>query len=86
MGKERNIMYKKAISLLLTGNLILLMGFVCVRELAAAGLTAEPAQAMRLELEELENRAQSWTRKPQGQRKAEAGGSESPTLPSPVSV
>lgn len=68
MGKERNIMYKKAISLLLTGNLILLMGFVCVRELAAAGLTAEPAQAMRLELEELESRAQELD--------AEAAGTE----------
>ncbi len=46
-------MYKKAMSLLLAGNLVLMLGFVCIREAEAARLTTQPAATLRLcELEE----------------------------------
>lgn len=48
-------MYKKAMSLLLAGNLILLSGFVCVREAQALEIASQPAAALRLE--ELEEKA-----------------------------
>ncbi len=46
-------MYKKAIGLLLLGNLILLLGFACVRGAEAARLTAQPMEQLRLDLEDL---------------------------------
>ena len=46
-------MYKKAIGLLLLGNLILLLGFACVRGVEAARLTAQPMEQLRLDLEDL---------------------------------
>lgn len=46
-------MYKKAMSLLLAGNLVFVLGFVCVREAEAARMGTEPAAMLRLwELEE----------------------------------
>lgn len=46
-------MYKKAMSLLLAGNLVFILGFVCIREAEAAKLTTEPVAMLRLwELEE----------------------------------
>lgn len=50
-------MYKKAMSLLLAGNLVLLSGFVCVREAKALNIASQPAAMLRLELEELEEKA-----------------------------
>lgn len=47
-------MYKKALSLLLMGNLIVLMGFVCVKKINDAELAAQPVRQLKLELEELE--------------------------------
>lgn len=50
-------MYKKALSLLLLGNLILILGFVCVKEISSARLVAQPVRQLKLELEELEAKA-----------------------------
>lgn len=50
-------MYKKALSLLLMGNLIVLMGFVCVKKINDAELVAQPVRQLKLELEELEEKA-----------------------------
>lgn len=61
--RKRMAMYKKAMSLLLTGNLILLTGFICVWEISKAGILAEPARAWKLELETLEDRATGETAK-----------------------
>lgn len=59
MRAERNekYMYKKAMSLLLAGNLVLLSGFVCVREAKVLNIASQPAATLRLELEELEEKA-----------------------------
>lgn len=46
-------MYKKAIGLLLLGNLILISVFVCVRGVEAARLTTQPLGQLRLDLEDL---------------------------------
>lgn len=51
-------MYKKALSLLLVGNLVWILGFVCVREVKAAQIASQPVAMLRLELEELEEKAQ----------------------------
>lgn len=51
-------MYKKAISLLLMGNLVVVMGFVCVWGIARAELASRPVAQLKLELEELEQKAQ----------------------------
>lgn len=50
-------MYKKALSLLLMGNLIVFMGFVCVKKINDAELAAQPVRQLKLELEELEEKA-----------------------------
>lgn len=50
-------MYKKAMSLLLMGNLIVFMAFICVKEVSDARLAAEPVRQLRLELKELEEKA-----------------------------
>lgn len=50
-------MYKKALSLLVLGNLIFLLGFICVKEIADAQLVSRPAGELRLELEALEEKA-----------------------------
>ncbi len=50
-------MYKKAAGLLLLANLILVAGFLCVREAAQAQLASRPAAALKLGLEELERKA-----------------------------
>lgn len=47
-------MYKKAIGLLVLGNLIYLMGFMCVRSVETLKLPAQPVSQIRLELEDLE--------------------------------
>lgn len=50
-------MYKKALSLLVLGNLIVLLGFICVKEIADAELVSCPAGQLKLELEALEEKA-----------------------------
>lgn len=50
-------MYKKAMGLLLAGNLVFLLGFICVREAEAARLLSQPVAMLHLELEELEEKA-----------------------------
>lgn len=50
-------MYKKAMSLLLVGNLVFILGFVCVREAEAAKYASQPVAMLHLELEELEEKA-----------------------------
>lgn len=50
-------MYKKALSLLLLGNLIVLLGLICVKEIAEAELVSCPAGQLKLELEALEEKA-----------------------------
>lgn len=50
-------MYKKALSLLLVGNLVVLMGYICVREILEARLLSQPAGQLQLELTGLEERA-----------------------------
>lgn len=47
-------MYKKAIGLLVLGNLIYLMGLMCVRSVETLKLPAQPVSQIRLELEDLE--------------------------------
>lgn len=49
-------MYKRAMSLLLAGNLILVAGFVCVREIPASAFLGQPAQTWHLNLEETEEK------------------------------
>ncbi len=50
-------MYKNAMTYLVLGNLLYVMGFVCVKELAAINLASEPVAMLRLELAELEEKA-----------------------------
>lgn len=47
-------MYKKAIGLLVLGNLVYLMGLMCVRSVGALRLPTQPVSQIRLELEDLE--------------------------------
>lgn len=47
-------MYKKAIGLLVLGNLVYLMGLMCVRSVEILKLPAQPVSQIRLELEDLE--------------------------------
>lgn len=47
-------MYKKAIGLLVLGNLIYLMGLMCVRGVETIQLPTQPVSQIRLELEDLE--------------------------------
>lgn len=46
-------MYKKALSLLLLGNLIVFMGFFCVKKVGETKLAFQPVRQLKLELEEL---------------------------------
>lgn len=57
-------MYKKAMSLLVLGNLVFILGFVCVRETEAARFASMPVEMLHLELEELEEKARERERKP----------------------
>lgn len=50
-------MYKKALSLLLLGNLIAFMGFFCVKKVGETKLAFQPVRQLKLELEELEAKA-----------------------------
>ena len=50
-------MYKKALSLLLLGNLIVFMGFFCVKKVGETKLAFQPIRQLKLELEELEAKA-----------------------------
>lgn len=50
-------MYKKALSLLLLGNLIVFMGFFCVKKVGETKLAFQPVRQLKLELEELEAKA-----------------------------
>lgn len=50
-------MYKKAISLLLLGNLVFALGVFCVRGVEALQLTSKPVNALKLELANLEEKA-----------------------------
>lgn len=52
-------MYKKAVSLLVLGNLIFILGFVCVRESEAERIASQPVRMLHLELEELEEKARN---------------------------
>lgn len=47
-------MYKRAIGLLVLGNLVYLMGLMCVRSVEILKLPAQPVSQIRLELEDLE--------------------------------
>ncbi len=55
--ERTEIMYKKALSLLIVGNLVVLMGYICVRELSGARVLPQAAGQLQLELEELEEKA-----------------------------
>ncbi|MCM1187834.1 MAG: cell wall hydrolase [bacterium] len=50
-------MYKKALSLLLTGNLIVMTGFLCAGAISGARLAAQPVSQLALALEEVEEKA-----------------------------
>lgn len=50
-------MYKKALSLLIVGNLVVLMGYICIKEISGARALSESAGQMQLELAELEEKA-----------------------------
>lgn len=50
-------MYKKAMGLLLLGNIVFLLGFVCIREVEASKIASQPVAMLHLELEELEQKA-----------------------------
>ena len=50
-------MYKKALSLLIVGNLVVLMCYICVMELSGARVLPQAAGQLQLELEELEEKA-----------------------------
>ena len=50
-------MYKRAMSLLMLGNIMLLFCFLCVREIESIVLSAQPVNQMRLNLEQLEEKA-----------------------------
>lgn len=57
MRKENDIMYKKAISLLLLTNVIFALGIVCVRGMEGIQIAAQPVKQLKLELEQLEKLA-----------------------------
>ena len=46
-------------SLLLLGNFILILGFVCVKELSSTRLASQPVRQLKLELKELEAKAEA---------------------------
>lgn len=54
MRKGQKGMYKKAIGLLVLGNLIYLMGLMCVRSVETLKLPTQPVSQIRLELTDLE--------------------------------
>lgn len=54
LRERTKIMYKKAIGLLLLGNVILISVFLCMRDVEAAGLAAQPMGKIHLDLEDLE--------------------------------
>ena len=67
-------MYKKALSLLLMGNLIVFMGFVCVKKISDAELAARPVRQLKLELEELEIKARDRERLLSAEMPGDASG------------
>ena len=67
-------MYKKALSLLLMGNLIVFMGFVCVKKISDAELAARPVGQLKLELEELEIKARDRERLLSAEMPGDASG------------
>ena len=67
-------MYKKALSLLLMGNLIVFMGFVCVKKISDAELAARPVRQLTLELEELEIKARDRERLLSAEMPGDASG------------
>ena len=50
-------MYKKAAGLLVLGNLIFMLGFLCLRSEEGLRLQSQPVEQMKLELEEIEEKA-----------------------------
>ena len=50
-------MYKKAAGLLMLGNLIFMLGFLCFRSMENLHIHAQPVNQMKLELEEIEEKA-----------------------------
>jgi len=66
-------MYKKALSMLAMVNLILVLGFVCVRTAEAARLASQPVKQLRLELAELEKKAAEMEAKAQEAEPADSG-------------
>lgn len=70
-------MYKKALGLLLAGNLVFVAGFICVREAQAALPASQPVAMLRLELEQLEQKAmqaEAAACGPEGQENYESRG------------
>lgn len=52
-------MYKKAVGLLVLSSVVLLVCFLCVRELDIAAVCSGPAREIRLELEQIEEKDQA---------------------------
>lgn len=50
-------MYKKAAGLLVLGNLIFMLGFLCLRSVEGLRLQSQPVKQMKPELEEMEEKA-----------------------------
>lgn len=50
-------MYKKAAGLLVLGNLIFMLGFLCLRSEEGLRIQSQPVKQMKLELEEIEEKA-----------------------------
>ncbi len=50
-------MYKKALCLLLMGNLIVLLGFICVKRISETELASQPVRQLKLQLEQIEAKA-----------------------------
>lgn len=54
--RKQSCMYRKAISLLLLGNVIFVLGVLCARGFSELQLAARPVSQLRLELADLEER------------------------------
>lgn len=52
-------MYKKALSFLVTGSFLFMVCFICVKGMDGIRLSSEPVRMLRLELEELEEKAKA---------------------------
>lgn len=52
-------MYKRALSLLVMGSFLFLASFLCVKSMDRIRLSSEPVQMLKLELEELEEKAKA---------------------------